>query len=148
MSHENDQTNLWRSSSMLYRYGQIYLARGLEEMGIGRGASQAVPLIMRFPGIGQDSLAKKMNLDKGTVARIIRQLEEGGYVIRRPDEKDARANRVFPTEELSSHLPYIEKMMTDWYDIVFEGIDPQKREEILLLLEQMAENAKDYTGRK
>jgi len=143
-----EKPSVWRSASVLYRYGQMYLARNLEEIGIGRGASQVVPLIVRHPGISQDRLASKMNLDKGTVARAVWQLEDEGYVRRETDENDARSNQVYPTEKLHRHAPFINDVMKGWYEVLFKGFSDEERDKILLALEKMSENAVSFLCKK
>jgi DNA-binding MarR family transcriptional regulator len=139
--NRSEKPSVWRNASIIYRYGQMYLARNLEEIGVGRGPSQVVPLIVKHPGISQDKLASIMNLDKGTIARAIWQLEDDGYVRREADENDARSNRVFPTEKLYRHAPFIEEVLRGWYDILFKGFSEEEKDGILAGLERMSQNA-------
>lgn len=144
----DEKPSIWRNASIIYRYGQMYLARNLEEIGIGRGPSQVVPLIVKFPGISQDRLAATMNLDKGTIARAVWQLEDDGYARRETDENDARSNHVYPTEKLYRHAPYIADVMRGWYGVLFEGIPDEEKDKILSGLETMSENAIKYLCKK
>ena len=53
---------------------------------------------LRFAeGLTQQELAERLLVSKGNVVGLLNRLAEGGYVERRPDAKDARANRLFLT---------------------------------------------------
>ena len=51
------------------------------------------------PGISLSGLSDRMVCDKSNVTRIIKGLEGSGYIVRRPHETDARASRLYLSEE-------------------------------------------------
>jgi MarR family transcriptional regulator, organic hydroperoxide resistance regulator len=54
----------------------------------------AIRIIGRSPGMAAGELAALMHLDPSTVTGIIRRLEDGGVITRRPDPADARRTRL------------------------------------------------------
>lgn len=53
--------------------------------------------ISEEPGISSSDLSQKLLCDKSNVTRIVRGLEEAGYLERRPHEHDGRAHRLYLT---------------------------------------------------
>lgn len=51
------------------------------------------------PGMTPNQLSDMMFCDKSNVTRLIKNLEQDGFVIRRPHESDGRSVRLFLTEK-------------------------------------------------
>jgi DNA-binding MarR family transcriptional regulator len=60
------------------------------ERGLGPLHLRALCLCQRNPGGSQQQLVQSMLRDKGQIARLIRELEERGLLVRTPDERDRR----------------------------------------------------------
>ena len=61
-------------------------------------------------GLSQEELARYICTNKSTVTRHVTQLEENGYVERRPSESDRRVMRVYPTERMQALLPAVRRI--------------------------------------
>jgi DNA-binding MarR family transcriptional regulator len=64
--------------------------RMASEIGLTGPQRLAIRIIGRTPGIAAGSLASLMHLDPSTVTGILRRLERGRMIARRPDRSDAR----------------------------------------------------------
>jgi DNA-binding MarR family transcriptional regulator len=60
------------------------------EQGLGPLHMRALCLCQRNPGGSQQQLVQSLLRDKGQIARLIRELEERGLLVRTPDERDRR----------------------------------------------------------
>lgn len=60
------------------------------EQGLGPLHLRALCLCQRNPGAPQQQLVQALGRDKGQMARLIRDLEERGLLLRTPDERDRR----------------------------------------------------------
>ena len=60
------------------------------EQGLGPLHLRALCLCQRNPGGSQQQLVQSLLRDKGQIARLIRELEERGLLVRTPDERDRR----------------------------------------------------------
>lgn len=60
------------------------------EQGLGPLHLRALCLCQRNPGGSQQQLVQSLTRDKGQIARLIRELEERGLLVRTPDERDRR----------------------------------------------------------
>lgn len=54
---------------------------------------------MKGDGITAVELGGILSIDKATLSGVLERMAEGGWIEKRPDEKDRRAIRVFPTEK-------------------------------------------------
>ena len=80
--------------SVLYRIGHSFFFDELfEKYGIGSGNFGYLMCLYREDGVLQDSLTKKLNVDKATTTRALIKLESLGYISRMSDPDDKRAYR-------------------------------------------------------
>ena len=59
----------------------------------------------RHPGTTQDAIVSHMYIDKCTVARRTKRLEELGYISRETGKEDRRENNLYVTESAKSSCP-------------------------------------------
>ncbi|WP_031517853.1 MarR family winged helix-turn-helix transcriptional regulator [Desulfofalx alkaliphila] len=143
-----DTMSLGKWISLLYRYGQIYVARELKQYKIGTGQFLFLVVLYKKDGLPQDQLARCLNIDKGTTARAISKLEEAGYVSRKQNQKDLRSNLVFLTQKAKDFQPRAYSIINRWSEVITHGMSPQEVDYALALLEKMAENATVYIDNK
>ncbi len=86
-------------------------------------------------GLTQDELTKIVKVDKAATARIVKSLEEKGYIIRETDPKDKRNKKLYLTEKgrlqykpLSDALKKFNQDLTsEWtdeqYEIVYQSLE-------------------------
>ena len=75
--------------------------------------------------------------DKPTVSRMLKRLENNGYIIKRISTTDSRATEIIPTESgRSIKDEVINKLMTDFQN-VYEGITTEEHDELLRVLKKL-----------
>lgn len=79
------------------RLRRIVVDRALKPQGITRAQWWVLAYISRREGMTQTALAAQLDLTKVAVGGLVDRLETGGFIERRPDERDARARQVFLT---------------------------------------------------
>lgn len=126
--------------SILYRTGQAYFDKSFAKYGIGDKHYRYLLFLYRQEGITQDVLSKYFYVDKATTARAIMALEEQGYVYRKVDPDDKRANRVFLTEKGRALEPAIRSVLHDWAQIMTSHLTEEERRMVEGLLQRMADN--------
>lgn len=131
-----------RIISILYRYNQRFFAQKLEEYSLPVEVGQLPTLIQiyKYPGITQDGISSNVGIDKGTVARTVKQLEHAGMVIRRTDEKDRRINHIFATPKGMEYRIHIFQIIEDLHEVLYQGFCGSKIEEAISMLERMKSN--------
>ena len=116
----------------------------LEGTGLRGGQYSLITNLCRSPGISQEELSKLTYMNKSNVARHLAQLEENGFVTRRPSSSDRRRMLVYPTEKAQAVLPIILKLHQEWRDYLTESFTPEELEIFSSLLERAAIRAKEY----
>ena len=100
--------------TQIARCGGLYRSRHLEPLGISaRQASQLLE-ICATPGISQDTLARRVFLNKSVVARLLADLEEQGLVERPTCREDRRAVRLHPTQKALQLRPQLLEVNAQW----------------------------------
>lgn len=134
--------------SVLHRYAQSFIVKRLKDYEIGSG--QYIFLLELYKGDGkkQEELASALNIDKGTTARALSNLEKQGYLKKEVDKVDKRAYRVFLTNKALEVKPYVHETLIEWADIITSGLSEKEAEAALGLLQKMAANAVAYNDRK
>jgi len=127
--------------SILYRYAQSFIGKCLKSYDIGSGQYVFLLELYKDDGRKQEDLAKELNIDKGTTARAIANLEEHGYLTKEVDKKDKRANRVYLTQKAYEVKPQIHLALLEWTNIITLGLSESEVETALKLLKKMAANA-------
>lgn len=130
--------------SLLYRTGQTYIANRLKHHEVGKGQFMFLNALYRKDGLSQDEIADHLRIDKGTTAKALKKLEVQGYVTRVAREEDKRFNRVFLTDKALDIKDEVREVLTDWRSLLTDGFTEEEKEQALVLLERMNDNAARY----
>ncbi len=126
--------------SIIYRHGRVMHDKAMKQFGITGQQMGYIRLIGENPGISQEELARRMQIDKGAVAKAVGNLAEKGFVERRKNPDDRRAYCLFPTEKARSIGSKMEQCVGRLEDALSEGLTPQEREIFEDLLGRVTEN--------
>ena len=137
---KNDCGNIGKYISQIYRKGRIFIGKGLEEYNIGQGQFMFLLELYIEDGRNQEELAELLKIDKGTTARAIKKLEEGGFIIREKDEKDKRSNKVYLTEKGKDVKDNIFSILNQWDKKMSDQLDEEERELMNKLLRKVCSN--------
>lgn len=98
--------------SMIARGQNIYLNHNLKKLDINSSQLHLLFEISHQSNLNQEKIASRCNINKGSVARSIKKLEEKELIIRQIDEKNRRQNKV-------SLTPAGEDIMKKGIDILY-----------------------------
>jgi DNA-binding MarR family transcriptional regulator len=65
---------------------------------IFRGQGMMLMFLSEHEGLTHSEIAEKLNISPAAATKVIKRLEEEGYIQRQSDEKDERLSRVFMQE--------------------------------------------------
>ncbi|MGF1639539.1 MAG: MarR family winged helix-turn-helix transcriptional regulator [Rhodospirillales bacterium] len=71
----------------------------LVRYGFGRAHHRVIYFVGRHPGIGVGELLAILKITKQSLARVLGQLIDGGFVVQRSDRADGRRRRLYLTPE-------------------------------------------------
>lgn len=85
--------------SIIHRQSSMYLDRQLRKHDITGSQYTHILVICENPGISQEEISNKLKIDKGSVARTIKQFELEGYITRLISAGDKRQYQIYPTDK-------------------------------------------------
>ena len=131
-----------RIISILYRYNQCFFAKKLKEYSLPIDVAHLPALMQAYrnPGITQDGISMNVGMDKGTVARTVKQLEDAGLVIREIDENDRRINHIFPTPRGLEIKEQVFKIIEELHEVLYRGFDAGEIDQAFSYIERMKDN--------
>ena len=100
--------------SIIHRTRIIHLNNEMKDLEITAGQ---VPFLMHLShkeGITQDDLAVHLHIDKGTVARALKKLEDNGFIYREINPQNRRKYLLFLTEKGRHIVPKIHQINKEW----------------------------------
>ncbi len=90
----------------------IFLNDRLMPLGLSAGQFPVLMLLYKEQNIMQETLVRHYHLDKGTIARAVKKLEDAGYIRRIVDPANRRAVRLFLTEKGEQAAPILKAINT------------------------------------
>ena len=115
----------------------LYLNRHLEDLNINASQLHFLFEISHQNEINQEKIATRCNIDKGTVARSVKKLEEKGLVKRQIDDNNRRQNIISLTTKGEKTLEEAIKQLGEWEDNVFNE-NLIKKEDLQKSLKEIA----------
>lgn len=86
-------------------------------------------------------MARYFHLDKGTIARTVKKMEDAGYVYKYVDPDNRRAFRLTLTEKGYQVAPEIITIDQDWKQAVCISLTEKEQETLHTLLRKIAESS-------
>lgn len=112
----------------------------LEGSSLTQAQARALIYVSREEGLRQVELAKLLEVQPITLARLVDQLASHGLVERRSDPADRRAYCLYLTPAAAPHLTAIEKVATSVRAEAQRGLNKQEAAVVLSALRRMREN--------
>lgn len=106
---------------------------------ISVGEAQALFELARDPGISQNELAARLHLEKSTVSRLAKMLEQRGWLDRSRDKDDSRLRRLRLTAAGSRAVQRLSASRRARFAKVFDAIPAHKRNAVLDSLSLLSE---------
>lgn len=120
-----------------------YMHRRLQQYGLYGPMYSILLHLERCPGSSQDSLSEYFLLDKSTVARLARRLEELELISRSVTQHDRRQYQLLLTDAGRSLLAVIHDHLNTWSDAMLTGLSEEEQQTVGRLLQRMTENVSD-----
>lgn len=95
-------------------------------------------------GINLNHLSQCLFMDRANTTRAINKLIKLGYVVKKTDEQDLRAYKLYLTEKGHSAAQRLNDIFIEWRDLISEGVSDDQAEEVLTISKKLYENALRY----
>ena len=110
--------------SAIHRHHSIYINRRLKDIGLTSGLYGILLCIYddyKSPKSQQD-IAKRLNMNDGTIAKALRKLEDKNMIQRSPNPDNRRQNLISLTDTGLSIAEEFNNLDEKWEKDVFEGL--------------------------
>ncbi|HBV68267.1 MAG TPA: MarR family transcriptional regulator [Clostridiales bacterium] len=110
---------------------------------IGRGQHAFLTRIYENPGINQEELSYMLKMDKTTVAKALKKLEENNFILRVRSEEDNRKWLLYPTDKLLSIYDELENLILSTCQNAVKGFSSDEAESLLSALRKVGQNVNE-----
>ncbi len=124
--------------TMISRGHTIYINRHLEDLNITATQLHLLFEISHQREINQEKIASRCNINKGSVARSIKKIEDKGLIKREIDENNRRQNKISLTQLGEETLNEAVKIMNKWEDEVILDEGYIEKELLQKILKEIA----------
>lgn len=110
--------------STIHRHHSIYINRRLKDIGLTSGLYGILLCIYddyKSPKTQQD-IAKRLNMNDGTIAKALRKLEDKNMIQRSPNPDNRRQNLISLTDTGLNIAEEFNNLDEKWEKDVFEGL--------------------------
>lgn len=112
----------------------------LEGYSLGDGQFSILYEVFYNPGISQEKLSKKRNVDKTTIAKAVKKLINNGYIKKDKDKIDKRAYCLLCTEKAAQLIPEIKRVIKLENKVITEGFSEDEIKVFRKMMEKITKN--------
>jgi DNA-binding MarR family transcriptional regulator len=127
--------------SILSRNKKAYFKRHLAHLNIGEGQYIILIQLFKNTSLSQERLADILAMDKATITRAIRSLQENGYLNIEKNQNDRRENILFLTEKCLGIKDEFFSIIKKWNEMLISDIDEDERQILFSCLEKISQKA-------
>jgi len=126
--------------SIIVRGGQVFSTRKLSEYDLNAGEQAVLMYLLGHDESNQESIAKFYMLDKGSIARTLAKLESKGFIERKINDDNQREKIITLTQKSMDIKDVLTDLLTEWNDLMYEGISEDEIKEFELITSRIAIN--------
>ena len=91
-------------------------------------------------GMTQNELANRLKFNKGAVAKLVKAIEQAGYITRRSDEHDRRLQKLYLAEKGRQVIPQIKTLEHDLSEKLVQGFSEEEKQLLHSMLDRIIDN--------
>lgn len=112
----------------------------LETKGFGRAHHRVIYFVNLRPGMTVADLLDILRITKQSLARVLRQLIDSGYIVQRHGETDRRQRLLYPTETGRDFFEVLSTNQARRIESAFAALPPGSRECVARFFVEMTEH--------
>jgi DNA-binding MarR family transcriptional regulator len=137
----NSEISLGLLVSMIHRTRMMFLNDKMGDMDITAGQFPFITVLSKEEGISQEELAAHFHIDKGTVARALRKLEDNEYLFRKVDSLNRRKYLIYLTEKGRKAVPIVINIEKEWENSMCSRFSEEDYKNLFDILKGLAVNS-------
>jgi len=115
----------------------------MERIGLYRGQGFLLMFLSNQDGATHTTIAKKLRISPAAATKVIKRLEENGYLKRQPDPADERVSRVYLQEKGRALSDEIRRSFHELDESMLAGLSEEDLTRLREFLQKMQENLKN-----
>ena len=131
-----------KDTNLITRCGATYREKQVQSLGLSAYNARLIMEVCATPGVSQDTIARRVFVNKSMVARSMAALEEQGLVERPNDPKDKRVIRLYPTAKALELQHRIQEVWADCEMLLTDGFTEDEMAILEDLLSRMKNQAR------
>lgn len=139
-----DKPSIGRLISAVFRHLKVLIEHELDGYQMNTGQIHFFMEIYKHPGMTQEELSHHLLVDKATTAKAIKKLLGEGYVLRKRDDADKRAYRLYVTESGKALFPELHNVLRHTSSILSDGFTETEFDQVVSYLDRMLDNMEKY----
>ncbi|RJQ41861.1 MAG: MarR family transcriptional regulator [Anaerolineaceae bacterium] len=112
----------------------------LERSGLHHGQAKLLMILAHENGISHSEIAAKLRISPAATTKVIKRMEQNGYVLREPDEADERISRVFLQPKGMTLVNKIHSTFQQLDLVMFDGFTDEDIQTLQSLLMRIQNN--------
>ena len=137
----NITDNAFKSISILYRKSHNWLNEGCAQYALTGAQAVVILIVCDFEVLTQDTITKRLGLDKSVIAKTVSKLEEIGFLVRTTNAKDKRTYDIRPTQKAWDVYALVKEQVAACFQRMTQPMTDIERAEFARLLLLAAEGA-------
>lgn len=133
----NKNHTIGKNLFTVQRYFKIFLNHRLKKHGLNSAQFMTLLILMKEDGLSQEGINEVLHFDKGFLARVAKSLEKDGYIIRKVNQEDRRAYKLYLTDKAKGLKPMIFEILGEWDSTILDGVTEKEKEILENTLENM-----------
>jgi DNA-binding MarR family transcriptional regulator len=140
-------TILHRDLSIITRGSDIFMSRCLDDFGITATEVILLTYLYEHNSPRQEDISDHFMLDKGTIAKSLRKLEEKGLIAREANPADQREKTVTVTEKGHCVREVCVNLVRLWHETMFDGMSEKEAQAFAGTVRIIASNVTSSLGK-
>lgn len=115
----------------------------LEKSGLHHGQARLLMILSHSDGMSHSQIAKELHISPAAATKVIKRMEQEGYVQRRSDDSDERVSRVYLQEAGFTLMKKIQATFAELETIMFAGFTEDEIAVLEDLLNRINQNLQE-----
>lgn len=122
-----DNTKLFRLMGSISRQATTDINQKVTHYGLDNNLFLYLMRIVENEGISQVDLVNKARVDKTTLSRALKKLENKGFIIKATNPANKKFNQLFPTDEAKDIYRKLYSLEQDYIAKALEKLDASEK---------------------
>lgn len=118
--------------------------QSMDRIGLYRGQAFLLMILSQRDGMIHAEIAERLEISPAAATKVIKRMEQAGYLQRQPDPADERVSRVYLLDGGRALIAEIDRAFGELDRAMFEGLPEADLEQFRDLLVQMQANLQRY----